>query len=131
MEIIFRQLKENVPDSWLAGAHWVVEAYSETSDLPFPIGQAWVSDYQATNLTSLDFMLTADQYRQQGVGRALYKAIMERWPNIMVTDPISVSGTRFLDKMEPWRVKARDRERDAAYKKVLKKRKRDERQRKK
>lgn len=131
MQIIFRQLNDNIPADWLAGAHWVVEAYSDTSDLPFPIGQAWVSDYVGTKLTSLDFMLTADQYRQQGVGRALYKAIMERWPNIMVTDPISVSGTRFLDSVEPWRAKARDMEREAARKKVLKKRKRDERQRKK
>lgn len=136
MQIIFRQLNDNIPLGWVAGVRWIVEAYpgepGDLVDLPFPMGQAWVSDYNPhNNLTSLDFILTADQYRQQGVGKALYEAIKKRWPNVFVTDAISVSGERFLDRVEPWRGKAKENQRKDELRKKLRKKKQAERQRKK
>lgn len=106
MQIIARQLVDNIPTGWVAGVRWVFEAYPDgICNLPFPMAQAWVSDYtpHGQPLTSLDFILVADQYRQEGVARALYTHILERWPHIIVTDAISVSGQRFLERVQPWR----------------------------
>jgi len=110
IQLIFRQLNNPVPEGWVAGVRWVVEAYpAGVCDLPYPMGQAWVSDYTPFNqsLISLDFILVADQHRREGVAIHLYNEIKKRWPNVIVTDAISKSGDGFLDNVEPWRVKAK------------------------
>lgn len=129
MQIIFRRLDDNIPHGWVAGIRWIVEAYPDGAcNLPFPMGQAWVSDYTPKgdhcNLTSLDFILVADQYRRHGVAKELYKVILERWPNIIVTDAISKSGEGFLNNVEPWRITAAAAQNKEKYELRKKERKR-------
>ena len=106
--ITFQQCTENIPKNWVPGVHWRVECYADTGDLPFPVGTAWVSDYNPhQELVSLDFILVPDHMRRKGIARILMNAIKQRWPKIHVTDAISASGLSFLFAMEPWRVDAR------------------------
>lgn len=136
-QIIFRQLAAPIPDGWVAGVRWTVEAYpAGVCDLPYPCGTAWVSDYPAPEgrekLTSLDFILVADQFRREGVGKALYEAILARWPGVFVTDAISKSGDAFLDGVQPWRKRAKEgrlKDLDSRIKKARKKKRKAARKR--
>lgn len=111
-----RQLFDNIPSSWLPGAHWVLEAYeSDNSDLPYPIGQAWLTVI-SDQFISVDFILVPDHFRREGIATLLYNEIIKCWPSAMLTDAISDAGEKLLESIYPWRAKAREEQARAKLK---------------
>src|SRR5262245_57299155 len=75
----FRRLDAPIPDDWLPGVHWLVEAYPTDHDSSHPVGQCWVSDPSIRRPAdwkgedyppTVDFILVEDRYRRQGVATA-------------------------------------------------------------
>lgn len=103
--ILFRNVGHEVPPGWMPGANWQVEYYPDEgdwNDRGFPLGLAWVLEtpfdpewpYEAV----VKFILVVDDERRKGIGLKLVRALQERWPGVMLTDPISEAGEALLRK---------------------------------
>ncbi len=97
--IVFRQIKSPLPHGWISGLHWYVEHHDDELDLDHPTGIAFVSSFPNIG-PILDFLFVVDQYRKEGVGKALLQAVKRRWPKIHITDPISEGGAALLKSVE-------------------------------
>lgn len=100
--VLFRQLNEPVPDNWVAGLRYQVEAHSLDFDLPFPIGLAWVMVPPPGGPLppGVEFVIVLDQFRRLGVATALIEAIENQWPNVWLTDAISDAGAGLIAALE-------------------------------
>ena len=97
--ILFRRLDDPVPREWEPGLHWQVEYHDDQWDVTYPLGVAWVT---ACDLcVYLDYVQVADHHRRRGIATALIAACGERWPNIILTDPISEAGAGLLAAVCP------------------------------
>lgn len=76
---------------------WYVEYWDDDECSDFPIGTAYVWEYQdgQERKAQLSFMLIADHERRKGIATKLLADCQKRWPGIHRTDPISDSGTAF------------------------------------
>jgi GNAT superfamily N-acetyltransferase len=102
LAILFRQMDNPVPDKWVAGLRWQIEAHLDGGERPHPIGLAWVSDpaplppgsgcRERARPAWLDFILVLEGYRRHGVATALVRACRERWPGLWLTPGITEDG---------------------------------------
>lgn len=100
MKFVFREY---------APRQWIVEALDETGWLNHPYAVAWLLDYSAVNGLDvvLTYVLVCDEYRKRGIGKALIMACFEKWPNLILTDPISEGGEALIASIEREREKTR------------------------
>lgn len=65
-------------------------------DMLFPVATAYLSDYRGFPHTGLgimlSFILVPDQHRRLGYAKALILALKEKYPDLVLTDPISPEG---------------------------------------
>ena len=71
---------------------WNVELFCEHT--VFPIGVAYVVTVE--EVSQLNFFFVADEWRGRGYGRALWKAVQDRWPRITFTSPMNETAKRIL-----------------------------------
>lgn len=87
-EILFRPLEAPTPEDWSV-PRWQIE-YHEYDGIGVPVGLAWVADYgEQYGGPSLLYVLVADGWRRQGIGKRLIRACLERWPNLQMTNATS------------------------------------------
>ena len=98
-EIIFRQIKRDVPAHLYRGVHWYVEAWD--GDVLFPRGTAYVCVGELGAF--VDFIQVQDTCRGTGIGTMLIDAISERWPGAFETDGISEAGEKLADRLKFYR----------------------------
>lgn len=104
--ILFRNLGDNVPPGWARGVNWQVEYHpgDNGQDRGFPLGLAWVVEAKRSPEWPYDaivkFVFVVDDERQKGIGTELLKAIRQRWPQALLTGPISKAGEHLLNKFE-------------------------------
>lgn len=94
--ILFRQFTDPIPPHWKPGVHWLVEYWLDDADTSAPCGIAYVSVFGSD--AYLDYVITFDGFRGEGVATALCEAILQRWPNCIFTDPISPAGEALCRK---------------------------------
>ena len=103
---LFRPIYTPLPQGWRSG-HWQVEAHRSNGVEAWwaPVGIAWLN-YVAPRIMQpvVDYVLVADQFRRQGVAVRLLAAIFERWPDALLTDPISPAGARLVSAFERHRL---------------------------
>lgn len=99
-EIRFRQIDEPLPPGWVPRVHWQVECYDGAGRLPYPMGTAWVSDFDGVDCVTLDYVLVADWYRRQGVATLLVQECRQRWPNIHIAEPLTADGVKLLASLQ-------------------------------
>jgi GNAT superfamily N-acetyltransferase len=98
-----------VPPGWLPNKNWQVEYHSAAEDHGFPLGVAWVTydpppKRRKQNSPALrpdgwvKFVLVADDARRRGIATALVEAILERWPGVRLTGPVSEAGGHLYRK---------------------------------
>lgn len=94
-EIVFRRLDAPVASWCLASARWVVEYWRR--EMAFPVAQAWVlhDPYGAY----IDWLHVMEGCRRQGIGKALFAAIKQRWPDVEY-DAVTEAGERFASAVE-------------------------------
>lgn len=100
-QIIFRQIINPRPGDWTPAMHWYVEFHSDTHDMAYPLGIAFVSAHSQMKAcvghsASLDFIYVCDQERRQGVATKLIAAVRARWPDIYLGEAISEAGEGLL-----------------------------------
>jgi hypothetical protein len=90
-----------VPAGWVAGLHWVVEAYECGMEQP-PVGQCWVIDpshnlppdrqHEAFLPAHVETIVVRDDSRRAGVATALIYACRQKWPDLDLIDSKSDAG---------------------------------------
>jgi hypothetical protein len=93
---VFRPL-DPPPPGRILGMPWMAELCHPTDGLPYPLAVAWLSDFRRAGLGMvLDNILVPDHLRRRGYATALIAACHARWPDLMLTDPISPEGEGLL-----------------------------------
>ena len=94
-EILFRHCDDPRSELW-AVPHWLVEFHDE--DGPgCPVGLVWVAVYPKEALgPTLLYILVADDWRCQGIGKKLLVACLERWPDLRITPTATDEGEKPL-----------------------------------
>lgn len=89
-EILFRRLDAPVASWSKPGGRWAVEYWAR--GMGYPLAQAWVSEaYDGY----IDRLHVAEEFRRQGIGTELLKAIQARWPGVGF-DAFSELAEQFL-----------------------------------
>jgi GNAT superfamily N-acetyltransferase len=106
-EIIFRPWGEIVPRGCLANHTWQVELHQ---GLGFPLGVAWVLAPPAPTRGErrprgaprpfVKYILVTDEYRREGIATRLIEACRERWPDLILTRPVSRAGLALYRKTQ-------------------------------
>ena len=98
--IIFRHLGDNVSPYMHSNREWQVEFHASEYDWPYPwpYGLAWVTEPYGKYRASINFVLVGDEYRGLGIATKLVRAILQRWPDAVFTDPISPGGEALVAK---------------------------------
>lgn len=87
-EVVFRLCSDPLPEDWSV-PRWQVE-FHEEDGIGVPVGLAWVADYgEQYGGPTLLYLLVADGWRRQGIGRRLVRACLERWPKLQITNATS------------------------------------------
>jgi GNAT superfamily N-acetyltransferase len=109
-DVIFRNLGDNVPPDCQQHCNWQVECHEGRG---FPSGLAWVlvppdgpgqntETKQGGSLRPLvKFVLVTDDARRRGIGSRLIEACRERWPDLVLSAPISEAGLGLYRKLQP------------------------------
>jgi hypothetical protein len=87
------------------GLCWVAELREETGMATVPVAVAYLTDCRCPHPelslgVSLDFIWVPDHCRRSGYATRLIRACEERWPDLVLTDPISRSGAALLRSLE-------------------------------
>lgn len=93
------------PPGRMPGAAWIAELHpsSEAESPHFPLSVAYISDYRSAGgcgLVVLNFIWTPDHLRRQGHARRLIESCAARWPDLLLTDPISPEGEALAESLE-------------------------------
>lgn len=96
--ILFRQIDSPAPDNWVPNIHWYVEYHDPVHDMAYPLGIAFVSDFSVTTIGHvIDFIYVVENSRRKGIATVLVDACLARWSDVLMTDPISPEGRKFLN----------------------------------
>jgi GNAT superfamily N-acetyltransferase len=90
---MFRQINEELPEGWIAGAHWYVE-YHDDQTWVAPKGILFV--FAAPNHAVAEYVYVVDSERRKGIATALLNAAQERWPELGWPEADTEEGNRFL-----------------------------------
>lgn len=74
------------------GIFWHIEYYAEEGSV-FPVGTAYV-ETPFSSPPRVNFLLVADQWRSRGIASRLLAACVEKWPDLIFSDPISRNGEK-------------------------------------
>ena len=94
--IYFRDVSQPFENS-AAVRRWCVEYYDDVGTM-FPVGMVWVAEIVGVG-AQVSFVLVADEWRRNGIGKMLMESVKSRWPNIVVTGPMGDSGKALLDSV--------------------------------
>lgn len=94
-EILFRRLDAPVASWCRPSARWVVEYWRP--EMAFPVAQAWVY-LDPYGGEYIDWLHVMEGCRRQGIGKALFAAIKQRWPDVDY-DPVTEAGEGFVNGM--------------------------------
>lgn len=94
---------------WADGVHWQAELYDHGLGggidgwLSHPVAVAWFTDWSDYGLgVMLDYILVLDEHRRKGYGKALVRAIDERFGGkLFLSDPISEAGAALSESICP------------------------------
>jgi hypothetical protein len=96
-EVVFRQLDGPY---WEPAAIWQVELHIG-SDIGYPAGLAWVWEKPNTIvMVRLEFVLVPDHFRRRGFATRLIEACRERWPDLVLSGPISEEGAALRESLQ-------------------------------
>lgn len=73
---------------------WYVEYWDDEVDNDFPVGTAYVWEYQdgTERKAEMSFVLVVDDERRKGIATKLLAECEKRWPDIQMTKPTSKAG---------------------------------------
>ena len=91
--IYFRQVDEPRIGK---GIFWHVEYYAEEASV-FPVGTAYIESPPGA-APLMNFMLVADQWRSRGIASQMMAACVEKWPDLVFSDPISRDGEKAVKR---------------------------------
>jgi ribosomal protein S18 acetylase RimI-like enzyme len=94
--IYFRDVSQPFENS-AAVRRWCVEYYDDAGTM-FPVGMVWVAEIVGVG-AQMSFVLVADEWRRNGIGKMLMESVKSRWPNIVATGPMGDSGKALLDSV--------------------------------
>jgi hypothetical protein len=69
----------------------------------YPCAIAWLSDYRYVAVPLgmvLDFIVVPDKLRRKGYAAQLVQRCRARWPELVLTDPISEAGAGLVERCE-------------------------------
>lgn len=93
-EILFRRLDAPVASWCRPSARWAVEYWRP--NMAFPIAQAWV--FTDPYGEYIDWFHVMEGCRRQGIGKALFQAIRQQWPDVEY-DAVTEAGEGFVKGM--------------------------------
>lgn len=80
----------------LPGVRWLAELVDATGWHTSPYAVAWITDARPVLGMSLDYVLVPDECRRRGFGAQLVRACLERWPDLIPTNPIGPEGEALM-----------------------------------
>lgn len=109
LRVIFRPV--DGPKGWLDGNHVQAELHDAEASAfgtpSSPVALAWITlntpiDGSAPCLPPmLDYVLVRDEHRRRGYATRLIQACESRWPDLLLTEPISEAGAGLVAKLNP------------------------------
>ncbi len=99
--IIFRNITSNAHPCLTPELQWQVEFYGSRYR-GFPVGLAWVNvpPAQANMAPYIAFVLVEDQERRRRIATKLIQACRDAWPNLWLTDGVTVAGKALLASLD-------------------------------
>lgn len=84
---------------------WVAELREETGMATVPVAVAYLTDMRSSVPelglgVCLDFIWVPDHARRFGHATRLIRACEARWPDLVLTEAISLAGQRLLDSLD-------------------------------
>lgn len=101
---IVREIVDPLPKGWAYG-HYVIEAHRDNGIEAYccPVGQAWVNCAGGADGTMppvLEFIHVLPQFQRQDVATRLALECLRRWPDLLLTEAISLEGEALVRRLE-------------------------------